>query len=133
MRLNTKKMIATLGIILFTGASAITTQAYTSCNFSTSNGEVTAYANGSINKASFAYGGFRTRTSYTKYKSARIWVSQAFYTRFYEDGTPLSITAFSKTKNSTKRDEKGIRIDLKTYDTNGTSITSSNSRIIRCN
>lgn len=133
MRLNTKKMMATLGIILFIGASAITTYAYTSCNFSTSNGKVTAYANGNINTAVFTYGGSRTRASYTKYVPARIWVSRAFYSKFYESGTALKTSAFSKQKNAAKKDEKGIRIDIKTYDTNGTSVTSSNSRVIRCN
>lgn len=133
MRLSTKKMIATLGIILFIGASAITTQAATNCNFSTSNGEVTAYANGNINTAVFTYGGHRTKASYTKYVPARMWVSRAFYSKFYESGKALMTSAFSKQKNAAKKDEQGIRIDLKTYDTNGTSVTSSNSRIIRCN
>lgn len=133
MRLKTKKMMAALGIILFTGVSAITTQAYTSCNFSTSNSEVTAYANGNINTAVFTYAGHCTENNYSKYAAARIWVSRAFYDKTYEDGKALTTAAFRKQKNAGKKDEEGIRIELKTYNTNGTSVTSSNSRIIRCN
>ncbi len=73
MRLNTKKMMAAMGIILFIGASAVTTQAKTSCSFSTSNGEVTAYANGNINTAVFTYAGFCTENNYTMYAPARMW------------------------------------------------------------
>lgn len=133
MKIKTKKMITMLGIIFAIAVSAITTQAYTSCSFSTSNGEVTAHASGNINTSVFTYGGFRTKASYTKYVPARMWVSRAFYSKNYENGKPLTTSAFQKQKNAARKDERGIRITIKTYDTNGKSVTSSNSRIIRCN
>ena len=133
MKLSTKKIMATMGIILFTGVSAITTQAYTSCNFSTSNNEVTAYANGNINTSVFTYAGRRTGNNYSKYVAARMWVSRAFYNKYYEDGYPLATSWYSEQRTAAKKDEQGIRIDIKTYNTNGTSVTSSNSRVIRCN
>ncbi|MDD6072562.1 MAG: hypothetical protein PUC12_17390 [Clostridiales bacterium] len=133
MRLNTKKMIAALGVILFVGASAITAQAYTYCSFSTSNGEVTAYANGNINKSVFTYAGSRTAASYTKYVPARMWVTRAFYSKAYENGTALGTKVYSKQRSASKKDEQGIKITIKTYDTDGRTVTSSNSRIIRCN
>ena len=133
MRLSTKKIIATLGIVLFTGVSAITTQAYTSCSFSTSNTEVTAYANGNINTAVFRYGGHRTGNNYMKYASAKMWVSRAFYNKYYETEKVLTTSCFSKQRNAAKKDEEGIRIDLRTYDTNGKTETSYVGRVIRCN
>ncbi len=135
MRINTKKMIATLGLVALTGFSAITAEAYTYCNFSTSNTEVTAYANGNINTAAFSYGGFHSkpRSDYSPYVKARITVCRAFYDKYYENGKALSRTSFSKTKNAAKKDEEGIRIELRTYDTNGVTVTSYNSRVISCN
>ena len=134
MRLNIKKKIVTMGVVAFVGFSTITAQASSYCTFSTSNTEVTAYANGNINSAAFSYGGFHSKpkTSYSKYVMARISVCRAFYSKYYEDGKALDTKAFSKTKNAAKKDEEGIRIELRTYNTNGTSQTSFNSRVIRC-
>ena len=135
MRLNTKKMIATLGLVALTGFSAITAEAITYCNFTTSNNEVTAYANGNINSSAFRYGGFHSKpkTDYSKYVKARITVRRDFYDKYYEDDKALQTSAYNKTKIAGKKDREGIKIELKTYDTNGVSVTSSNSRVISCN
>ena len=120
-------------MILLLGSSVITAHAYSSsCNFSTSNNEVTAYASGNINSAAFSYGGNRTKASYTKYVPARMTVKRAFYDKYYESGKALEVKSFSKTKNAYAKDEKGIWMQICTYDTNGTSITSSNCRTISC-
>lgn len=133
MTLKSKRIIAVFGVILIMGVSVITAQAYSSsCSFSTSNGSVTAYANGNINTAAFSYGGNRTKADYTKYALARITVRRAFYDKYYESGKALQVASFSKTKTAYAKDEKGIYIQICTYDTNGTSITSSNSRTISC-
>lgn len=132
MRIRTKKIIVTIGIIVGVGVSAITTKAYTTCSFSASNNEVTAYANGNINTSAFSYGGYRTNNNVTKYVPARMWVNRAFYSTCYESGRALTVSSFTKTRNATSKDEKGIRIELRTYDTDGVKKISYNSRVIKC-
>ena len=44
----------------------------------------------------------------------------------------LKRSAFSKQHNATKKDEEGIRLLLRTYDSNGKTQRSMAMRVIRC-
>ncbi len=131
MRLSIKRKLMLVGMVLFTCAAAISSQAATNANFSTGDDLVKAYGNGNINSAVFTYGGFRTGSYDNKYAVARMIVDRAWYAKSYENKV-LTRTTFSKQRNAAKKDEEGIRLLLKTYDTNGTTQRSMAMRVIRC-
>ena len=132
MRLNTKKGIATFGVVLLTALSAITSKANTSCDFSTSNNFVTAYGSGWINSKNFYYAGWRSKTDvdYSKYRVAGMTVKRTMYNKYYESDRKLTETTYRQTKSADKKDKEGITIILKTYDTNGTKVTSQSMRTV---
>lgn len=119
------------GMVLFMGMAAISSQAASCANFSTGNDLVKAHGNGNINSAVFTYGGFRTGSYSNKYAVARMFVDRAWYDKSYENKV-LTRTAFSKQRNALKKDEEGIRLILRTYDSNGTTQRSVAMRVIRC-
>ncbi|MDE6762047.1 MAG: hypothetical protein K2J90_15435 [Lachnospiraceae bacterium] len=131
MRLSIKRKLMLVGMVLFMCAAAISSQAATNANFSTGDDLVKAYGNGNINSAVFTYGGFRTGSYDNKYAVARMIVDRAWYAKSYENKV-LTRTTFSKQRNAAKKDEEGIRLLLKTYDTNGTTQRSMAMRVIRC-
>lgn len=134
MNLRIKKGIVMAGIILFSGGMAFTSQAafVTSVNFSIGDQDVKAHASGNINSSKFYYEGHRTGSYSNKYAVARMDVQRAWYVKSYESGKKLESSSFSKSKNAAKKDEEGIRIDIRTYDSNGKSVTHSNMRVMRC-
>ncbi|MCI8509074.1 MAG: hypothetical protein HFJ06_11005 [Lachnospiraceae bacterium] len=131
MRLGIKRKLMLVGMVLFTCAAAISSQAATNANFSTGDDLVKAYGNGNINSAVFTYGGFRTGSYDNKYKVAKMFVDRAWYAKSYENKV-LTRTAFSKQRYAAKKDEEGIRLILRTYDSNGTTQRSVAMRVIRC-
>ncbi|MCM1158780.1 MAG: hypothetical protein NC300_09085 [Bacteroidales bacterium] len=132
MRLDIKRKLMLAGMVLFMSVAAITSQAASSANFSTGDDLIKAYGNGNINSAVFTYGGFRTGSYDNKYAVARMFVDRAWYAKSYENGRKLERTSFSRQRNAAKKDEEGIRLILRTYDSNGTKQRSISSRVIRC-
>lgn len=132
MRLQIKRRLMLAGMVLFMGMAAISSQAAFCANFSTGNDLVKAHGNGNINSAVFTYGGFRTGSYSNKYAVARMFVDRAWYDKSYENGRKLAHTSFSKQRNAAKKDEEGIRLILRTYDSNGTTQKSIAMRVIRC-
>lgn len=123
-----------LSLLLILGTIKITANAYSSyCNIKTSNGSVTAFANGNINKTAFSYGGYRTKANYTKFEPARMTVKQQFYSKAYESGKALKVTSFTKNKPTGAKDKQGVWIYIYTLDTNGTTTVSSASATMGCN
>ncbi len=131
MRLGIKRKLMLVGMVLFTCATEISSQAATNANFSTGDNLVKAYGNGNINSAVFTYGGFRTGSYDNKYAVARMFVDRAWYAKSY-GSEKLKRGAFSKQRNATKKDEEGIRLLLRTYDSNGKTQRSMDMRVIRC-
>lgn len=133
MRLSVKKKIVMAGAVLFIGMSAITSQAASVVNFSTGDQNVKAHANGNINSAVFTYGGFRSGSYDNKYAVARMFVERTSEEKSYEpEGKKLQRQAFSKQRTAYAKDEKGIKLTVKTYDSNGQSELYSAERTMRC-
>lgn len=132
MRLQIKRRLMLAGMVLFMGMVGISSQAATCANFSTGDDLVKAYGNGNINSAAFAYGGFRTGSYSNKYAVARMFVDRAWYDKSYESGKKLGRSSFSKKHNALKKDEEGIRLILRTYDSNGTTQKFIGMRVIKC-
>lgn len=132
MRLNIKRKLMLVGVVLFMSVAAISSQAASNANISTGDDLVKAYGNGNINSEVFTYGGFRTGSYDNKYAVARMFVDRAWYAKNYENGKKLTRTAFSKQRIAAKKDEEGIRLLLRTYDSNGTKERSMTMRVISC-